>query len=266
MPDAEPIDAVWRAAREAWPGVEVTLDDFAAYLLRHGGATHPTDLYLACACAAGDAAALRRFEAEVLPRVDGALRRLDPSPAFADEVRQLLRQRLFVAGDDGGEARIATYGGRGPLVGWVRVVALRTAINLRGGGAREEPTADAQLAALAPPVSDPALDGIKARFAEELGAALMRACGGLEQRDRTILKLRYGDDLDIDQIGAIYGVHRATVARWIAKIRSDLFAATRRELATRIDLSDSDFGSLLALAHSQLDLSLSGMLGGSGMD
>jgi len=257
--------ALWRAAREAWPGVEVALEEFAAWLALHEGATHASDLYLACACARGDAEALRRFEEEVLPRVGGALRRLDPSAAFADEVRQILRQRLFVTGEDGGEARIASYGGRGPLVGWVRVVALRTAINLRGSG-REEPTADAQLAALAPPVSDPALDGIKARFAEELGAALSRACAGLEQRDRTILRLRYGDDLDIDQIGAIYGVHRATVARWIARIRSDLFAATRRQLATRIDLSDSDFGSLLALAHSQLDLSLSGMLGGAGMD
>ena len=259
------VEAMWRAAREAWPGVEVSLEDFGACLARHEGASHASDLYLACACARGDAAALRRFDEEVLPRVDGALRRLDPSAAFADEVRQLVRQRLFVGDGEGGEARIATYGGRGPLVGWVRVVALRTAINLRGGG-REEPTAEAQLAALAPAVGDPALDGIKARFAKELGAALARACAALEERDRTILRLRYGDDLDIDQIGAIYGVHRATVARWIAKIRSNLFAATRSELATRIDLSDSDFGSLLALAHSQLDLSLSGMFSGTGGD
>ncbi len=260
MRDRAAVEAMWSAARDAWPGVDVSLDELTAHLDRHPGATHTVDLYLACACARGDAAALRRFEEEILPRVDGALRRFDPSPAFVDEVRQLLRQRLFI-GDDA-EARIASYGGRGPLVGWVRVVALRTAINLRGAG-REEPTPDAQLAALAPPVADPALGGMKAHFAAELGAALARACAALEPRDRTLLRLRYGDDLDIDQIGAIYGVHRATVARWIAKIRADLFAATRRELSARLDLSASDFGSLVALAHSQLDLSLSGMLAGS---
>jgi RNA polymerase sigma-70 factor, ECF subfamily len=137
---------------------------------------------------------------------------------------------------------------------------VRTALNLRGSGRREQPMTASQVAALAPAVDDPALKYLKAKFADEFEVALARACAALTDRDRTILRLRFADDLNIDQIGGLYGVHRATVARWIARIRDEIFATTRRELVGRLKLSDSDFDSLLRLARSQLDLSLTAIL------
>lgn len=263
------VERLWQAGRAAWPGVEVTLEQFASDVARHlSGAQDPdaaaadlygADLYLACACAAGDAAGLRLFEEQILPQTAHALRRLDPSPAFADEVRQLLRQKLFV-GDGESPPKIGDYAARGPLATWVRVAAVRTALNLRGSGKREQPMTSSQVAALAPPVDDPALKYLKAQFADEFESALVRACAALTDRDRTILRLRFVDDLNIDQIGGLYGVHRATVARWIARIRDELFLATRKDLVGRLRLSDSDFESLLRLARSQLDLSLSAVL------
>ena len=260
---------LWQAGRAAWPGVEVALETFTAHVARHtSGVSDPeaaaadlygSDLYLACACDSGDPHGLRVFEEEILPQAGSALRRLDPSPAFADEVRQLLRQKLFVT-DGSSLPKIADYAGRGPLTTWVRVSAVRTALNLRGSGRREQPMTASQVAALAPPVDDPALKYLKAQFADEFEAALARACASLTDRDRTILRLRFVDDLGIDQIGGLYGVHRATVARWIARIRDELFAATRTDLVARLKLSDSDFESLLGLARSQLDLSLSAVL------
>lgn len=263
------MDRLWQAGRAAWPGLEVPLDRFAAHVARHlvdatdpdaaAGELHAADLYLACACAAGDPAGLRLFEDQVLPQAAAALRRLDSSPAFADDVRQLLRQKLFV-GDGESAPKIADYAGRGPLVTWVRVSAVRTALNLLGSGKREQQMTSSQVAALAPPVDDPALRYLKAQFADEFEAALARACAALTDRDRTILRLRFADELNIDQIGGLYGVHRATVARWIARIRDELFAATRNDLVGRLKLSESDFDSLLRLARSQLDLSLSAVL------
>jgi RNA polymerase sigma-70 factor (ECF subfamily) len=50
------------------------------------------------------------------------------------------------------------------------------------------------------------------------------------------------------------------VARWIARIRDLIFAATRNDLVGRLRLDESDFDSLLRLARSQLDLSLSAVL------
>jgi RNA polymerase sigma-70 factor (ECF subfamily) len=263
------VERLWHAGRAAWPAVAVPLELFAKHVARHvgeaadpevaAGELYGADLYLACACAAGDPSGLRMFEDQILPQVAAALRRLDPSPAFADDVRQLLRQKLFV-GDGEAPPKIGDYAGRGPLATWVRVSAVRTALNLRGSGRREQPMTSSQVAALAPPVDDPALKYLKAQFADEFETALARACAALTDRDRTILRLRFVDDLNIDQIGGLYGVHRATVARWIARIRDDLFAATRNELVGRLKLSDSDFESLLRLARSQLDLSLSAVL------
>lgn len=268
-PGGAAVERLWHAGRAAWPGVEVAYETFAEHIARHTtGSSDPdvaaadlygSDLYLACACAAGDTNGLRVFEDQILPQAASALRRLDPSPAFADEVRQLLRQKLFVT-DGATLPKIADYAGRGPLTTWVRVSAVRTALNLRGSGRREQPMTSSQVAALAPPVDDPALKYLKAQFADEFEAALARACAALTDRDRTILRLRFVDDLNIDQIGGLYGVHRATVARWIARIRDELFAATRNDLVGRLKLSDSDFESLLRLARSQLDLSLSAVL------
>jgi RNA polymerase sigma-70 factor (ECF subfamily) len=55
---------------------------------------------------------------------------IDPSPDFADEVVQVLLERLLVSRP--GEApTIADYSGRGALGGWLRIVAVRTCYNLR---------------------------------------------------------------------------------------------------------------------------------------
>ena len=63
--------------------------------------------------------------------VAAAVRRIDSSAAFADDVYQLVVERLFVtAGDE--PPRILSYGGRGPLRGWVAVAAQRIALSLRG--------------------------------------------------------------------------------------------------------------------------------------
>jgi RNA polymerase sigma-70 factor, ECF subfamily len=263
------IEELWQQGRAAWRAVDVALEPYAAFVEKHLvpladpdqvlTTLFGPDLYLACACAAGDPSALRLFEDQVLPQADAALRRVDASPTFADEVRQILRQKLFV-GDGESAPKIGDYAGRGPLATWVRVAAVRTALNLRGSGRRETPMSASQVAALAPAVDDPGLKYLKARFADEFETSLALACGQLSERDRTILRLRYADDLNIDQIGALYGVHRATVARWIGRIRDEVYEGTRKDLIGRLKLDDSDFESLLRLAQSQIDVSLSAVL------
>ena len=47
---------------------------------------------------------------------------------MVDDVKQELREKLLVA--SGALPRIADYLGEGPLTGWVRVSATRTALNL----------------------------------------------------------------------------------------------------------------------------------------
>jgi RNA polymerase sigma-70 factor (ECF subfamily) len=54
----------------------------------------------------------------------------------------------------------------------------------------------------------------------------------------------------------LYRVHRATVARWIAKARDTLVERTRDVLVHRLDAGPAEIASLLRLIRSELDASL----------
>src|SRR5215475_13564430 len=116
-----------KAARAAWPTVSIPARAFSDWLAAHGG-SHLSDLYLACACLQGNAAAIEQLEGAFLSQVGGFLAGIDPRPEFADEVRQALREHLLV-----GRVALADYSGKGPLRQWLRVTAQRIALNLRRG-------------------------------------------------------------------------------------------------------------------------------------
>ncbi|MCL4227840.1 MAG: sigma-70 family RNA polymerase sigma factor [Myxococcales bacterium] len=266
MTDVADVARAAAAARQAWPalaeppGFVARLAEALAGGGGAGGRVHADDLYLACACAGGDPAALAAFDRAVLPQISGAVRRIDPSPDFADEVRQAVRARLLV-GDAGEPPRIAGYAGRGPLVAWVRVAAVRLALALRDRRRREAPVAHAgddvgDLAAL-----DPELALLKARYAGELEEALRRAGQALTERERALLRLAFADGLNVDQVGDVYGVHRATAARWIARARERLFELTRDDLRARLALSPTEFDSVVRLVRSQVELTLTRFFG-----
>src|SRR5947209_798474 len=93
------MDAFERG-RAAWPNVSVERAQYAAHVAALGaGPEHAEDLFLACGCAAGDAAALAAFDARFLSQVPKFIARLDSSAAFAEEVTQILRVHFLVASD-----------------------------------------------------------------------------------------------------------------------------------------------------------------------
>src|SRR5687767_7886006 len=107
------------------------------------GEATDADLALAQACAAGDAAALRRFDDEILRPAVQAVRTIDAAPAFVDEVRQRLRAKLLVGdGTADGVAQIRQYAGRGALRGWVGVAAVRTALMMKRSVQRKREVSD----------------------------------------------------------------------------------------------------------------------------
>lgn len=66
--------------------------------------------------------------------------------------------------------------------------------------------------------------------------------------------------LGIDRIAAIYGVHRATAARWVTAARANLTQAIHKILATELGVAQSGVDDLLPLVESQLELSLERLL------
>jgi RNA polymerase sigma-70 factor (ECF subfamily) len=259
------VEGLWEAGRAAWPGVPFSAEAFAHHLALHldegedlSAVAYPSDLFLAGACAAGEPQALAAFERRYLAEVPAHLSRIDATPAFVDEVRQVLRERLFV-GQGGARPKVADYSGRGALGSWVRVTTIRTALSLRRGahnrGHDSEP--DSAELLITP---DPELHYIKSRYRREFEQAFKSAFDALQGQERTVLRLHFLDGLSIDRIGELYGVHRATVARWIAASRQTLLERTRTSLHERLRLGPGEFESLMGLIQSQLDVSLHGVL------
>jgi len=262
-------DEAWasaqRAASEAWPEINLDPSRFLAHAKAHhreGGALpeHMADLYLACAAACGDRAALRIFDERVLSEVDPVARRIDSSPAFVDELRQALRVHLLL-GTEGAPPRIAAYQGRGPLVAWVRVAATRLSLNMKRV-ARPTVTDDEVLADLIDHEPDPALQHVKQLYRAEFGQALREALEALSERQRVLLRLHFVEGVRLARIGALYGVHESTASRWVQKAADDVAEDAKRRLRERLALSPASFESVARGVQSCLDLSISRLLGG----
>jgi RNA polymerase sigma-70 factor (ECF subfamily) len=216
----------------------------------------PTDAFLAAACAQGDAAALRAMDDEVLSRVPDMIRRVDASPAFAGEVRQQLRVRLFVR-DGSAPPRIARYTGEVPLAAWVRVIALRLALNAKRGK-QEGKTGAGPAEGVA--VDDPEIEYLRAQYREPFAQAFEAALAELAKEDRTILRLYYVDGANIDGIGRIFQVHRATIARRLVRIRADVLARARAVLAEKVGAELDEAGSVMGALAGEVDVTLSRVL------
>jgi len=250
MPDSDSLRRLYDEARAQFPGLRVSEAAFAAAVEARGGASvRAAELYLCIACEAGDPAALRAFDALYLARVGSSISRINPSPAFADEVRQRLRERLFVGAPPG----IATWSGAAPLEAWLRATAVRMALTLlrERGQKRPEPNFEEALQS-----SDPELLYLRDRYRGQCQEAFQAALASLSPRDRTLLRLRYLDGLSIDALAPLHGIHRATAARWVAASRSRLLEGTRRELQARLGGSLTDLDSLLRLVRSDLVVNL----------
>jgi len=253
-------DAALAAARAAWPGV--TLDsavvaEFVRARLPPGDVATAfagapvADLALAAACVAQEASALASFDS-VLGEVDRAGASTRAPREVIDDVKQLLRVQLLVAQPERA-AGLTGYRGKGPLRGWVRITATRELIRHLRKRAREAPLEAAFDAALG--TVDPALDMLKAEYRVEFAGALRDAIGDLTAEDRTLLRQQIVDQLSIDEVGAAFGVHRATAARWLARARGALVGATHKRLAERLKLPVSEIESVIRLVHSQLEAS-----------
>ena len=269
--DAERVIAEHLAAgRAAWPQIHLDDAEFARFLARRIGAGDDlvaeledlpgADLYLACACAAGDTRAIAAFEAAYFSNVDTAVAAMRAPIGAADEVKQILRTRFFVSSGERPPA-IADFGGRGNLHGWVRVSAARELLRLFKKERRKVELDEALLDEIAP-FPDPETAAVKAKCRTELAAAFRAALAALSPRERTLLRYQIADGLGIDAIGAIYRVHRATVARWLAAIRERLVVDTQERLGATLRLDAGEVRSVIRLVRSQLDFSLVSLLAG----
>jgi len=225
------------ACRAELPDLVVDEAAFVAYVAERcpEGTSHAVDLYLAFACLGGQAAALRELDLRHGMTIDRALRGLDPRAL--EDAKQLLRARL-----------------RGPLGGWLRVVANRLRLELLGP--KEVPAEDWAIAALAHGGDDPEIAYLKARYRAEYKHVLADAYAALPDRERTVLAQYHVDRLSIDELGALYHVHRVTASRWVLRAQEQLRERVFGLLRVRLGLSGEALRSVTRLVRSQLSMRL----------
>ena len=262
--------------RAAWPDLNVDAKDVVVFVARHItedladaalDGLRPADLYLACACAQQLPGAINAFDRDYMKEVDIALSRMRIAPARLQDVKQLVRQRLFVGGGTAGAptsaGKISEYGGRGDLRRWVRSVAVRTCLNDMRKGKREVLVDDDQLIAQhAVSADDPEVEYMKRTYAAEFKQAFAEALAALGPREQTLLRYHHVDGLNIDEIGAIYRVHRVTAFRWLEKAKEQLVRSTLDVLRGRLKLPAAELDSVLRMIRSQIHLSIVRQLGG----
>lgn len=262
MEFSEILDQAFEAGRIAWPGINLPRVAFDERLrMMQVEPEHiqarGSDLYLATACAAYLPAAVSTFERTFLAGVPRQLGRVALTAHEEDELRQQLRVKLLV----GASPKILEYKGSGPLGAWVRVCALRLALDLKMAPEVARRGDDKALDALVGGAAggETMLDAEHHReaFREALQESLMT----LTTREKTILRLHFLDGMNIDALGTIFQVHRATVARWLVGIRNRVLDHVRQRLSLDLGASSSEAQSLVRLLRSEVQVSIRRILG-----
>ena len=216
------------------------------------------DVALAHAAAAGDEAALRRFDALLREVVPAAIASMKLDAPRVDDVVQAVRERLLLA-KDGELAPLVRYAERGALRGLLAVVATRVAIETTRRDSRERgrqgPAGD-----VAGADPSPELMLIKEEYRAAFREAYRGALSGLDAHDKNLLRLHLVGGLTLAELATMYNQHRATVVRNLARIREVVLKATQRELKQKLAVSERELLSLFGLAQSQLDVSVMSLL------
>lgn len=272
--EAATVEALRRhaaAARAAWSEITVTESELARELGRRLGdnatvealtTCRGSDVFLTIAGTAGEPAAARAIMALVEREVQLGAVRTRATPDQATEVRGELHRVLFTS-DPHRPAAMREFAGRGDLRGYVRVMATRELVRTVQRGRREEPREEEALFALIAPGNDPELSIIRDRFKGSVDVAMRAALGKLSDRSRALLRYQVVDGWNVDRVGALYGVHRATAARWVAAAREELGTLIRTEVAAQLAIDLDEVDSIVRMVQSRLDVSLERLIGES---
>jgi RNA polymerase sigma-70 factor (ECF subfamily) len=264
---AATLDRLARIGHAAHPTLTVDLADWARHVARHLppgeiasylGDIHAGDLHFALACIRGNETALAQLGARLRAVAGQALANVERGPVQVDDLLQDVLTKLLVS--ETGSGKLVTYSGRGALDGWLRVTLARAALNAVRDRRRDAHRAGVVEAPAAVAGDDPQLGALRARCGPAVEQAIEDSIAALPDAERTLLRLHIVDGLSIDDLAVLYRVHRATVARRIARVRSHLFDVVRERTAVALGLGEEELTSLMGAMMSAVHLTLRGLL------
>jgi RNA polymerase sigma-70 factor (ECF subfamily) len=251
------LDALHRSVAHGCPE-GASRSEVARYL----ASLHVGDLALACACRAGEGAAWDHLVLEVRPALYTAARSV-----AGDGYRELadsLYAELYGVSTAGQQrtSLLAWFHGRSRLVTWLRSVLVQRHIDARRAASRLEQWDGDEDRAPLPSMSGPGTvpDPGRSEALVAIQVALDAAIAGLDARDRLRLRLYYGEDLTLAQIGRVTGEHEATVSRKLERARKALRTLVEVHLRQAHGLSDQAIAECFAQAADAPELHLTRLL------
>ncbi len=265
------LSALLSSVKKEWPEIKLDSREVLAYFAAHFPTDanlsrmllkwYAKDLYLCCACVKGNSLAINIFVDLYNPIIRGILSEWNLEFNQAKEFEQLLRVLLFF-----GEAEKApllqNYQGVGKLSNWLRVVTKRI---VRRWLQQERRSSGIKLERLEEMIF--AVDGdvefshIKQNYREAFRQCFRRTFEELTDREKVLLRYRYGDNLSLERIAAIYRVRHPTIHRWLESARQTLLFKTRDLLIQDLGIEAHEFSNVMALIQSRLDVTLSTFFG-----
>ena len=239
-PGYEPaiLDELWQDSGAEAFGLSKA--EFEQALLRSGGkynygfaaAAQPTtaqresflrglklaDLALAHACALGRETAWQRFLALYRGPLQQAAVSITRSSSLGQDLADSLYSELFGLTERDGvrKSPLASYSGRGSLMGWLRTTLAQRHVDHHRRTHRETPIEDQDFAA-ATPVPTTAHPELS-----RLGDSLAITLRALEGNDLFLLSAYYLDQRTLLQIAQVLRVHEATVSRKLKRLTQSL--------------------------------------------
>jgi RNA polymerase sigma-70 factor (ECF subfamily) len=260
-------EALARSVRHRFPE-GATESEMARYL----ETLHVADLALACACRAGHPAAWDHFVLEYRPLLYAAAKSI--AGEGYRELADSLYAELYGVTAAGGtrESLLNWFHGRSRLLTWLRSVLVQRQIDSRRAAARFEPFDDEAAAAhdasgagrtvpqRVPQATERLSDPDRRHAVDAVQSALDAATAALDARTRLRLRLYYGEDLTLAQIGRLTGEHEATVSRKLSRARAALRADVIKRLQAEHGLSQAAIAECLAYAADAPELHLTRLL------
>ncbi|HEX5283284.1 MAG TPA: sigma-70 family RNA polymerase sigma factor [Bryocella sp.] len=240
-PESQLIQELYTSCEAA--GLGWTLDEFGAMIRaaasrRPEGAStatylrglHIEDLALAQACARG----YERAWDQLIKSFRGPLRQaaiaISKSSSIGEELADSVYADLFGLKNCDSERRspLASYSGRGSLMGWLRATLAQHYVDRFRRTHREAPLEETDVPAPAGS-SPPVEDALRLRLESTIHVTLR----SLEPQDRFLLASYFLDGRTLLEIGRLLRVHEATVSRKLRRLTESIRKQLLRELQHR---------------------------------
>src|SRR5262245_23712895 len=220
------------------------------------------DLCMAIASASGDEAAWEDFYREYRGFMISIARSVTQDATAAEQLADSTFAELYGLRESGGVrvSKFSFYSGRGSLKGWLRAVVFQLSADIyrkTGRFVQTEEAEDMEHLAAAP-ATQLAIetDLVREQYHVAVGSSVRRALDCLEAREKLLLAYYYYDEMTLREIGKLFGVHEATVCRWLAKIQKRTRKLVEKSLAREHHFNRTQVAEALQLAAERLDVNL----------